>query len=51
MNIYHQILEQVVSQHTHLLAAIAVQAVLKVINPAIDINVDLRNIRIIKKLG
>ncbi|CAF0794697.1 unnamed protein product [Adineta ricciae] len=42
---------KVVSQHTHLLAPIAVQAVLKVINPAVDNNVDLRDIRIVKKLG
>jgi len=42
---------KVVSQHTHLLAPIAVQAVLKVINPAVDTNVDLRDIRVVKKLG
>ncbi|CAF1262691.1 unnamed protein product [Rotaria sordida] len=42
---------KVVSQHTHLLAPIAVQAVLRVINPTVDKNVDLRDIRIIKKLG
>jgi T-complex protein 1 subunit delta len=42
---------QVVSQHTHLLSPIAVQAVLKVIDPAVDTNVDLRDIRIVKKLG
>ena len=29
----------------------AVQAVLKVIDPAVDTNVDLRDIRIVKKLG
>ncbi|CAF0858075.1 unnamed protein product [Didymodactylos carnosus] len=42
---------KVVSQHTHLLAPIAVQAVLKVIDPAVDTNVDLHDIRIVKKLG
>jgi T-complex protein 1 subunit delta len=42
---------KVVSQHTHLLAPIAVQAVLRVIDPAVDTNVDLRDIRIVKKLG
>lgn len=42
---------KVVSQHTHLLAPIAVQAVLKVINPTVDTNVDLRDIRVVKKLG
>ncbi|CAF1251544.1 unnamed protein product [Rotaria magnacalcarata] len=42
---------KVVSQHTHLLAPIAVQAVLKVIDPNVDTNVDLRDIRIVKKLG
>jgi len=42
---------KVVSQHTHLLAPIAVQAVLKVINPVVDTNVDLRDIRVVKKLG
>ncbi|CAF2508003.1 unnamed protein product [Rotaria sp. Silwood2] len=42
---------KVVSQHTHLLSPIAVQAVLKVIDPAVDTNVDLRDIRIVKKLG
>jgi T-complex protein 1 subunit delta len=42
---------KVVSQHTYLLAPIAVQAVLKVIDPAVDTNVDLRDIRIVKKLG
>ncbi|CAF2458429.1 unnamed protein product [Rotaria sp. Silwood2] len=42
---------KVVSQHTHLLAPIAVQAVLRVINPTVDTNVDLHDIRIVKKLG
>lgn len=42
---------KVVSQHTHLLAPIAVQAVLKVIDPTVDTNVDLRDIRVVKKLG
>ena len=42
---------KVVSQHTHLLAPMAVQAVLKVIDPKVDTNVDLRDIRIVKKLG
>ncbi|CAF3448870.1 unnamed protein product [Rotaria sp. Silwood1] len=42
---------KVVSQHTHLLGPIAVEAVLRVINPTVDTNVDLRDIRIVKKLG
>jgi T-complex protein 1 subunit delta len=42
---------KVVSQHTHLLAPMAVQAVLRVIDPKVDTNVDLHDIRIVKKLG
>ncbi|XP_049790420.1 T-complex protein 1 subunit delta [Schistocerca nitens] len=42
---------KVVSQQSSLLAPIAVDAVLKVIDPAQDTNVDLKDIRIIKKLG
>jgi hypothetical protein len=37
---------QVVSQNSHLLAPIAVDAVLKVIDPATATNVDLRDIRV-----
>jgi T-complex protein 1 subunit delta len=42
---------KVVSQHSSLLAPIAVDAVLKVIDPSIAHNVDLRDIRIINKVG
>lgn len=42
---------KVVSQNSHLLAPIAVDAVLKVIDPATATNVDLRDIRIVKKVG
>ncbi|CAH6723174.1 T-complex protein 1 subunit delta [[Candida] jaroonii] len=41
---------KIVSQHSNLLAPLSVDSVLKVINPAKD-NVDLNNIRLIKKLG
>jgi len=42
---------KVVSQNTATLSPIAVDAVLKVIDPLKDTNVDLRNIRLVKKLG
>lgn len=42
---------KIVSQYSSLLAPIAVDAVMKVINPAIADNVDLRDIRIVKKVG
>ncbi|KAJ9579485.1 hypothetical protein L9F63_024411, partial [Diploptera punctata] len=42
---------RVVSQQSSLLAPIAVEAVLKVIDPLKDKNVDLKDIRVIKKLG
>lgn len=42
---------KVVSQFSTLLAPMAVDAVLKVIDPATATNVDLNNIRLIKKLG
>jgi len=42
---------KVVSQHSSLLAPLAVDAVLKVIDPARDSDVDLRDIRVIQKLG
>merc|ERR1719277_317417 len=42
---------KVVSQNADLLAPIAVDAVLKVIDPATATNVDLNDIRIVKKLG
>ncbi len=51
MNEIKYFCKQVVSQHTHILAPIAVQAVLRVIDPKVDTNVDLRNIRVVKKLG
>ena len=42
---------KVVSQHSSLLSPIAVDAVLKVIDPLTSVNVDLRDIKLIKKLG
>lgn len=42
---------KVVSQHSSLLAPIAVDAVLKVIDPVRDTNVDLRDIKVIRMLG
>merc|ERR1712151_100978 len=42
---------KVVSQNAELLAPIAVDAVLKVIDPATATNVDLNDIRLVKKLG
>jgi len=42
---------KVVSQYSNLLSPLCVDAVMKVIDPAKDTNVDLRDIKIIKKLG
>ncbi|XP_050405042.1 T-complex protein 1 subunit delta [Patella vulgata] len=42
---------KVVSQNSNILSPIAVDAVLKVINPATADNVDLKDIKIVKKLG
>lgn len=42
---------KIVSQYSGLFAPIAVDAVLKVIDPATAINVDLKDIRIVKKVG
>ncbi|GAB6021282.1 T-complex protein 1 subunit delta [Chamberlinius hualienensis] len=42
---------KVVSQHSNLLAPIAVDAVLKVIDPNKDVNVDLRDVKVIQMLG
>ncbi|KAI5744455.1 hypothetical protein M8J76_002442 [Diaphorina citri] len=42
---------KVVSQQASLLAPIAVDAVLKVVNPQRDTNVDLKDIKVIRKLG
>lgn len=42
---------KIVSQHSSLLGPIAVDSVLKVIDPKTADNVDLRNIRIVKKVG
>lgn len=42
---------KVVAQYTQSLSPIVVDAVLKVINPDTDHNVDLRNIRVVTKLG
>lgn len=40
-----------VNQYSSILSPIAVDAVLKVIDPAKDDNVDLRDIKVVKKLG
>lgn len=42
---------KVVSQHSSLLSPLAVDAVLKVIDPKVSSDVDLRDIKIVKKLG
>lgn len=42
---------KVVSQYSNILSPLCVDAVMKVIDPAKDTNVDLRDIKIIKKLG
>ena len=42
---------KVVSSYSSLLSPLAVNAVMKIINPETDINVDLKDIRIVKKLG
>jgi len=42
---------KVVSQHSNLLAPISVDSVLKIIDPERDNNVDLRDIKIVTKLG
>mmetsp|Transcript_27947 Transcript_27947/g.70122 ORF Transcript_27947/g.70122 Transcript_27947/m.70122 type:complete len:528 (-) Transcript_27947:22-1605(-) len=42
---------KVVSQHSSLLAPLAVDAVLAVVNPAVDQDVDLNDIKVVKKLG
>jgi T-complex protein 1 subunit delta len=42
---------KVVSQHSSLLSPLAVDAVMKVIDPLTATNVDLRDIKLIKKLG
>jgi T-complex protein 1 subunit delta len=42
---------KVVSQHSSLLSPLAVDAVLKVIDPLTATNVDLRDIKLLKKLG
>ncbi|XP_071454958.1 T-complex protein 1 subunit delta [Hetaerina americana] len=42
---------KVVSQQSSILAPLAVEAVMKVIDPTKDSNVDLKDIKIIKKLG
>ena len=42
---------KVVSANSELLSPMAVDAVLKVIDPQTAVNVDLRDIRIVKKLG
>lgn len=42
---------KIVSQYSNVLGPMAVDAVMKVINPATAENVDLNNIRLVKKVG
>jgi T-complex protein 1 subunit delta len=42
---------KVVSQYSNILAPLCVDAVTKVIDPAKDTNVNLKDIKIVKKLG
>lgn len=42
---------KVVSQYSSLLAPLAVDAVLRVIDPVVSTNVDLRDIRVVNKVG
>lgn len=42
---------KVVSQYSNILAPLCVDAVLNVIDPATDVNVNLTDIKIVKKLG
>ena len=42
---------KIVSQHSNLLGPMAVDSVLKIVDPKTAENVDLRNIRIVKKVG
>ncbi|KAJ6232368.1 t-complex protein 1 subunit delta [Anaeramoeba flamelloides] len=42
---------KMVSQFSNIIGPIAVDAVMKITNPEVDTNVDLKNIRIIKKFG
>jgi len=49
--IIYLLLFKIVSQYSNLLAPIAVDAVTKVIDPKIENNVDLRDIRLVKKVG
>lgn len=42
---------QIVSQYSSLLAPIAVDAVLRVIDPAVSDNVNLKDVRVVKKVG
>lgn len=49
--IFHTSKFQVVHEHSGMLAPMAVDAVLKIVDPSKDTNVDLKDIRILKKLG
>jgi len=48
---WHFVFHQIVYQYSSLLAPIAVDAVLQVIDPATAHNVDLKDIRVVKKVG
>ncbi len=48
---YYMVSMQVVSQYSSLLAPMAVDAVLNVIDPARPNSVDLKDIKVLKKLG
>ena len=51
LNLHYVLIFQVVSQYSSILSPIAVDAVMKVINPATATNVDLKDIKIVKKIG
>lgn len=42
---------KIINQHTDILSPMAVDAVLKIIDPKMDTNVDLRDIRVSKKVS
>jgi T-complex protein 1 subunit delta len=51
LNTIHHTIIKIVSQYSSLLSPIAVDSVLRVIDPATATNVDLRDIRVVTKLG
>ena len=47
----HRLSTQVVSENSNLLAPLAVDCVLKIMDQKSDKSVDLNNVRVVKKLG